>query len=123
MENLKLKPVSQVAEAKARKKMRANRRLARMQKSADYINDNPDISEKEKSASIAKLMAKATSNAKDPKSKKKEIKLVVAKGANKGLAGRPKGIKGRYKMVDSRMKKVSNFLPHNHYDLRFTICS
>jgi len=37
--------------------------------------------------------------------KKKEVKLVVAKGVHKGLKGRPKGVKGRYVMVDSRMKK------------------
>ena len=37
--------------------------------------------------------------------KKKEVKVVVAKGAHKGLKGRPKGVKGRYVMVDSRMKK------------------
>ncbi len=36
---------------------------------------------------------------------KKEVKLVVAKGGNKGVKGRPKGVKGRYTMVDSRMKK------------------
>lgn len=83
--------------------MRANRRMARLHKSAEFINENPDMSEKEKAASINKLMAKAESGG---KSKKSETKLVVARGANRGLKGRPKGVKGRYKMVDPRMKKV-----------------
>jgi AdoMet-dependent rRNA methyltransferase SPB1 len=95
--------VAQVAEAKARKKMRANRRLDRLTKSADYINENPDMSEKEKSSSIAKLVAKASRN--PTKAKKDMTKVVVARGINKGNVGRPKGVKGRYKMVDSRMKK------------------
>lgn len=98
--------------------MRANRRMARLHKSADFINENPDMSEKEKAASINKLMAKAESGG---KGKKSETKLVVARGANRGLKGRPKGVKGRYKMVDPRMKKVR--LKHeilweaHHHDL------
>ena len=39
------------------------------------------------------------------KKPKQEVKLVVAKGANKGVSGRPRGVKGKYKIVDSRMKK------------------
>jgi AdoMet-dependent rRNA methyltransferase SPB1 len=39
------------------------------------------------------------------KNKKKEVKVVVAKGVHKGLKGRPKGVKGRYVMVDPRMRK------------------
>ena len=43
------------------------------------------------------------------KAKKKkpraEPKVVVARGVNKGVKGRPKGVKGRYKIVDPRMKK------------------
>lgn len=85
--------------------MKANRRLARLHKSADFINENPDMSEKEKAASINKLMAKAASGG-SGKKPKAETKLVVAKGNNRGLKGRPKGVKGRYKMVDTRMKKV-----------------
>jgi len=65
-----------------------------MQKNAEVINENADMTEKEKSSSIAKLVNKAS---KDPK-KKSEVKVVVAKGPNKGNKGRPAGVKGRYKV-------------------------
>ncbi|PWZ02455.1 AdoMet-dependent rRNA methyltransferase SPB1 [Testicularia cyperi] len=99
---LDARPIKKVAEAKARKKMRALQRLEKAQKKADAINENEDISEKEKSSTINKLLAKSMKS--NPK-KKKEVQLVVAKGVNRGLKGRPKGTKGRYKMVDPRMKK------------------
>ncbi|KAI8375299.1 Spb1 C-terminal domain-containing protein [Choanephora cucurbitarum] len=97
---LDARPIKKVAEAKARKKFKAAQRLAKAQKKATDIADNPDMSEKEKAKNIGKLIARAT------KSKpKKDVKVVVAKGANRGVKGRPKGVKGRYKMVDGVMKK------------------
>lgn len=98
---LDARPIKKVAEAKARKKMRTLRRLEKAQKKADTINENEDISEKEKSSTINKIMAKSVKGGQ----KKKEVQLVVARGVNRGLKGRPKGTKGRYKMVDPRMKK------------------
>ncbi|KAI8994651.1 Spb1 C-terminal domain-containing protein [Pilobolus umbonatus] len=97
---LNARPIKKVAEAKARKKFKAAQKLIKAQKKATDIADNPDMSEKEKSNSINKLLARAS------KSKpKKDIKVVVARGANRGIQGRPKGVKGRYKMVDGVMKK------------------
>ncbi|GAB5591801.1 AdoMet-dependent rRNA methyltransferase spb1 [Umbelopsis nana] len=97
---LDARPIKKIAEAKARKKFKANQRLEKAKKKATDIADNPDMSEKEKATSIGKLLQRAT------KAKpKKEVKVVVAKGSNRGVQGRPKGVKGRYKMVDSRMKK------------------
>ncbi|KAI8143270.1 Spb1 C-terminal domain-containing protein [Fennellomyces sp. T-0311] len=97
---LDARPIKKIAEAKARKKMKAAKRMAKAAKKANDIADNPDMTEKEKVQSINRLLARST------KSKpKKEVKLVVAKGSNRGLKGRPAGVKGRYKMVDSRMKK------------------
>ncbi|SPO29014.1 probable AdoMet-dependent rRNA methyltransferase SPB1 [Ustilago trichophora] len=98
---LDARPIKKVAEAKARKKMRTLRRLEKAQQKAETINENEDISEKEKSSTINKLLAKSVKGGQ----KKKEVQLVVAKGVNRGLKGRPKGTKGRYKMVDPRMKK------------------
>jgi AdoMet-dependent rRNA methyltransferase SPB1 len=47
-----------------------------------------------------KLMSKAAK-----KKPKMQVKVVVARGGNKGIAGRPRGVKGRYKIVDARLKK------------------
>lgn len=97
---LNARPIKKVAEAKARKKFKAAQRIAKAQKKATDIVDNPDMSEKEKAKTIGKIIARAN------KSKpKKDIKVVVARGANRGIKGRPKGVKGRYKMVDGVMKK------------------
>ncbi|KAG0303983.1 AdoMet-dependent rRNA methyltransferase spb1, partial [Dissophora globulifera] len=92
MRALDARPIKKIAEAKARKKYREAQKLLKIQKKADAINDTEDISEKQKSIGIAKLLAKAA-GAKNKKPKK-EVKLVVAKGSNKGNKGRPKGVKG-----------------------------
>ncbi|KAF8974023.1 Spb1 C-terminal domain-containing protein [Flammula alnicola] len=99
---LDARPIKKVAEAKARKKFKAAQRLDKAMKKAEGVNATADMSEREKAQQIDKLMRKGMSGAQKAK---KEVKLVVAKGANKGLKGRPKGVKGRYSMVDSRMKK------------------
>ena len=36
--------------------------------------------------------------------------MVVARGSNRGLSGRPKGVKGKYKMVDGVMKNEQRAL-------------
>ncbi|KAG1420334.1 hypothetical protein G6F58_004232 [Rhizopus delemar] len=97
---LNARPIKKVAEAKARKKFKAAQKLSKAQKKATDIADNPDMSEKEKAKTIGKLIARASKT-----KPKKDIKVVVAKGANRGIKGRPKGVKGRYKMVDGVMKK------------------
>jgi AdoMet-dependent rRNA methyltransferase SPB1 len=100
---LNARPIKKVAEAKARKKMRAFKRIANAQRKAESIIETEDITEKEKAAQISRIVSRAT---KAPSKKKKdEVKIVVARGATKGVSGRPKGIKGKYKMVDSRGKK------------------
>jgi AdoMet-dependent rRNA methyltransferase SPB1 len=97
---LNARPIKKIAEAKARKKFKAVQRITKAQKKATDIADNPDMTEKEKAKNIGKLLARATKS--KPKS---DVKVVVAKGANRGVKGRPKGVKGRYKMVDGVMKK------------------
>ncbi|KAI9484375.1 Spb1 C-terminal domain-containing protein [Zychaea mexicana] len=97
---LDARPIKKIAEAKARKKMKMAKRMAKAAKKANDVADNPDMTEKEKLQSINRIVGRAS------KSKpKKAVKLVVAKGANRGIKGRPTGVKGRYKMVDSVMKK------------------
>lgn len=106
MRALDARPIKKVAEAKARKKMKAAQKLDKAMKKAEGVNETSDMTEREKAKQIEKLMLKGMST-----KNKKEIKVVVAKGAHKGLKGRPKGVKGRYVMVDSRMKKeVSRFV-------------
>jgi hypothetical protein len=99
--SLDARPIKKVAEAKARKKFKAQQRLAKATKKAEGVNATSDMSEREKAQQIEKLLRKGVSKAKA----KKEVKVVVAKGPHRGLKGRPKGVKGRYVMVDSRMKK------------------
>lgn len=97
---LDARPIKKIAEAKARKKMRAARRLEKAMKKAEGVNETTDMTEREKAQQIEKLMRRGLSS-----NKKKEVKLVVAKGPHKGIKGRPKGVKGRYTIVDARMKK------------------
>lgn len=99
---LDARPIKKVAEAKARKKFKAAQQLDKAMKKAEGVNSTADMSEREKAQQIEKLMRRGLSVGKKAK---KDIKVVVAKGAHKGLKGRPKGVKGRYTMVDSRMKK------------------
>ncbi|PKI82385.1 AdoMet-dependent rRNA methyltransferase spb1 [Malassezia vespertilionis] len=100
---LDARPIKKVAEAKARKKHRVAMRLEKAQKRADAINENTELSEREKAENINKIMAR--NMAKKAGAEHKAPQLVVAKGVNRGVKGRPKGTKGRYKMVDPRMKK------------------
>jgi AdoMet-dependent rRNA methyltransferase SPB1 len=101
MRALDARPIKKIAEAKGRKKLKAAQRLEKAMKKAQGVNDASDMTEREKAQQIEKLMRKGLSAGK----KKKETKVVVAKGSHKGIKGRPKGVKGRYLMVDSRMKK------------------
>ena len=102
---LNARPIKKVREAKARKTMRAARRVEKLKKKSEGLAEGDDLSEKDKASNIAKLMAKA----KKGTNKKPQPKLVVAGGFNKGK-GRPRGVKGKYKMVDSRMKKETRAL-------------
>lgn len=97
---LNARPIKKVLEAQGRKKMRAMRRLEKLKKKSDLINEDSAKSERDKADEILRLMRKLT--------KKQKVKpkatLVVARGQNRGLSGRPKGVKGKYKMVDGVMK-------------------
>lgn len=106
MKEMNARPIKKVLEAQGRKKMRALRRLEKLKKKSDLINEDGAKSEKDKAEEILSLMRKLT--------KKQKVKpkttLVVAKGHNRGLSGRPKGVKGKYKMVDGVMKNEQRAL-------------
>jgi len=97
---LNARPIKKVREAKDRKKFRAAQRLEKLRKKSALVAEEEGISEKDKAQNIAKLMGKATK-----KKPKQQVKLVVAKGGNRGISGRPRGVKGKYKIVDARLKK------------------
>ncbi|KAI0833061.1 AdoMet-dependent rRNA methyltransferase spb-1 [Hypoxylon sp. FL0890] len=97
---LNARPIKKVREAKARKKFKAAQRLEKLKKKSDLLANEEGMTEKEKADSISKLLAKSAK-----KKPRQPAKLVVARGLNRGIKGRPKGVKGRYKIVDPRMKK------------------
>lgn len=100
MRAVNARPIKKVMEAKGRKKMKAAQKLERLRKKSALLEEDNALSERDKAQEIQKLMSKAAK-----KKPKKEVKLVVAKGANRGISGRPRGVKGKYKIVDARMKK------------------
>ncbi|POS88443.1 hypothetical protein EPUL_000036 [Erysiphe pulchra] len=97
---LNARPIKKVREAKDRKKFKAAQRLEKLRKKSALLQDEEGMTEKEKAQNIVKLMSKAAK--KKPQMK---VKLVVARGGNRRISGRPRGVKGRYKMVDARLKK------------------
>ena len=97
---LNVRPIKKVQEAKDRKKFKAAQKLEKLRKKSALVADEDGVSEKDKAQSIARLMSRAAK--KKPTARPK---LVVAKGGNRGIAGRPRGVKGKYKIVDARLKK------------------
>ncbi|KAI9370591.1 AdoMet-dependent rRNA methyltransferase spb1 [Aspergillus egyptiacus] len=94
------RPIKKVMEAKGRKKFKAAQKIEKLRKKSALLADDEAMSERDKAQAIAKLMSKAAK-----KKPKQNVKVVVAKGSNRGISGRPKGVKGKYKIVDARMKK------------------
>ncbi|KAL8951867.1 MAG: hypothetical protein Q9222_002173 [Ikaeria aurantiellina] len=97
---LNVRPIKKVREAKERKKFKAAQRLEKLRKKSALLADEGGLSEKDKAQTISRIMSRATK-----KKPKKDVKLVVARGGNRGISGRPRGVKGRYKIVDARLKK------------------
>lgn len=94
------RPIKKVREAKARKKYKAARKLEKLKKKSDALAADEGLTEKEKAETISRMIAKANK----PRLRQ-PARLVIARGANKGIKGRPNGVKGRYRIVDARMKK------------------
>lgn len=75
-------------------------RLEKLRKKSSLLQDEDGMTEKEKAQNIVKIMSKAAK-----KKPRRQVKVVVARGSNRGIAGRPRGVKGKYKIVDARLKK------------------
>ncbi|KAL2864706.1 rRNA methyltransferase spb1 [Aspergillus lucknowensis] len=100
MRAINARPIKKVMEAKGRKKFKAAQRIEKLRKKSALLADDENLSERDKAQAIARLMSRAAK-----KKPKQNVKVVVAKGGNKGISGRPRGVKGKYKIVDARMKK------------------
>lgn len=102
LREINARPIKKIAEARARKKQKALRKLTNARKRAEGITETEDMTDHEKMKHIKQIYKKAGILGK----KKPEVKYVVAK---RGLAGkrpmRPAGVKGPYRQVDPRMKK------------------
>lgn len=101
LRDVNVRPVKKVAEAKARKKRRLQKRLDKAKKKAEVVMDKDDTSTAEKARELKRIYKRARAD------KKVDVKYVVAKKfTTRGKrAVRPAGVKGRYKVVDPRMKK------------------
>ena len=95
------RPIKKVAEAKARKKRRLQKRMEKAKKRAEGVMQKEDTTTMEKARELKKIYARARNK------KQEEVKYVVAKKSTQSgkRAIRPAGVKGRYKVVDPRMKK------------------
>ena len=97
---LNARPIKKVREAKDRKKFKVAQRLEKLRRKSALVAEEEGSTEKEKAQNIAKMMSRAAK-----KKPRRQVKVVVAKGGNRGISGRPRGVKGKYKIVDARLKK------------------
>ncbi|KAJ3336241.1 AdoMet-dependent rRNA methyltransferase spb1 [Gonapodya sp. JEL0774] len=104
MKGVNDRTIKKVVEAKARKKLRASKKVQKLRAEMGKVweDDDPSATTSSKVAALRKLSRKI---GRARVEKRERPKLVVAKGANRRVKGRPKGVKGRYKMVDGVMKK------------------
>jgi len=98
MKAVDARPIKKIAEAKARKKHKMQKKLDQIKQKAVTVASTHDLSEKEKLKQIAKLYKGV------PVDKKTKIYMVSKK--HKQTTGGPKRKKkGKVKIVDPRMKK------------------
>ncbi|KAH8092714.1 RNA methyltransferase [Aureococcus anophagefferens] len=103
-QNLAAKPIAKVAEARARKKTRADARLKAAKRKAEAVANDPDMSAGRKLKEVEKAMARGT--ARDARPDKIYVVASKSKSGVKKKTSAPKGAaKGsRVVTVDKRMK-------------------
>ncbi|KYR03119.1 rRNA methyltransferase [Tieghemostelium lacteum] len=89
------RPIKKIAEAKARKKYRATKKMEKIRDKANSVVDNPEMSNREKARAIEKMYKGQDKT----KTKNKKIVVIAKKSKTAG------GGSGKYKMVDKRQKK------------------
>jgi len=97
---LNARPIKKVAEAKARKKMKAKKKIEKIKSRANHIAVDPELTETAKARQIEKLYKTQMS-----KMKTKQVYVVRRKG-QKGLQkiGPKRSVGTRVRVVDKRMK-------------------
>ena len=102
LKEINSRPIKKIAEAKARKKKHALKKLERARKKAENIADlGEDVTVQEKAQQIKQVYKRAGVLGK----RKREVEYVVAKRGVGKRVKRPAGVKGHFKVVDPRMKK------------------
>merc|ERR1712137_398860 len=97
---LNARPIKKVAEAKARKKMKAKKKIEKIKQRANHIAVDPELTETAKARQIEKLYKTQMS-----KMKTKQVYVVRRKG-QKGLQkiGPKRSVGTRVRVVDKRMR-------------------
>jgi AdoMet-dependent rRNA methyltransferase SPB1 len=102
LKEINSRPIKKIAEAKARKKRHALKKLDKARKKAESIADlGEDVTVQEKAQQIKQVYKRAGVLGK----RKREVEYVVAKRGVGRRVKRPAGVKGHFKVVDPRMKK------------------
>merc|ERR1712146_374963 len=101
--SLASKPIAKVAEARARKRQRAQSKLKAAKKKAELIANNAEMSERQKLKAITSAMNGS-------KRVDKPNKVYVVSRNSKGMRSSPTKGKGAVKVVDPRMKSDSRGL-------------
>ena len=102
LKEINSRPIKKIAEARARKKKHALKKLERARKKAESIADlGEDVTAQEKAQQIKQVYKRAGVLGK----RKREVEYVVAKRGVGKRVKRPAWVKGHFKVVDPRMKK------------------